>query len=119
MCAVSPGQIPFWLGWSAILYEKKVLLPRSDHYNVYIIGIGIGTFIGNCLFIFGGLLIAGRISRSQDIFNWIIGGIFLATALYQAWRMLRKKDPVQKIIHPEEMKPGMEKKFKRIIKRGD
>ena len=89
--AISPGQIPFWLGWSAFLFTKKILLPRSDHYNAYISGIGIGTFIGNCIFIFGGLLIANRISRNQYIVNWIIGGIFLATAIYQAWRMLKKK----------------------------
>ena len=91
MCAVSPGQIPFWLGWSTILTEKKVLLPRNDHYNAYIFGIGIGTFTGNCIFIFGGMLIAQQISRNQNILNWVIGGIFLATAVFQVWQMFRKK----------------------------
>ena len=43
MCAVNPVQIPFWFGWSTVLFTKKVLLPRNDHYNSYIIGIGIGT----------------------------------------------------------------------------
>ena len=60
MSALNPVQIPFWFGWSTVLFTKKVLLPRSDHYNSYILGIGIGTFIGNCIFIFGGLLIAKR-----------------------------------------------------------
>ncbi len=91
MCAVSPGQIPFWLGWSTVLFTKKILLPKNSHYNAYIIGIGIGTFIGNCIFIFGGLLIAQRISRNQHIVNWVIGGIFLVTALLQIWGMIRKK----------------------------
>ncbi|MGB2704947.1 MAG: LysE family transporter, partial [Chitinophagaceae bacterium] len=69
MCAVNPVQIPFWFGWSTVLFTKKVLLPRNDHYNSYIIGIGIGTFIGNCVFIFGGLLIAARINNNQHILN--------------------------------------------------
>jgi len=67
MCAVSPGQIPFWLGWSTVLFTKKILLPRNDNYNAYIAGIGIGTLIGNCLFIFGGMLIANSISRNQHM----------------------------------------------------
>jgi threonine/homoserine/homoserine lactone efflux protein len=113
--AVSPGQIPFWLGWSAFLFTKKILLPRSDHYNTYILGIGIGTFIGNCVFIFGGLLIANSISRNQYIVNWIIGGIFLATAVYQVWRMLKKKDTAQKISHPEEFSAKLETKFEKYL----
>ena len=96
MCAVSPGQIPFGLGWSTVLFSKKILLPKSSHYNTYILGIGIGTFIGNCIFIFGGLLIAQKINRNQHIVSWVIGGIFLATALIQLWGMFRKKDTVKK-----------------------
>lgn len=91
MSAVNPVQIPFWFGWSTVLFTKKILLPRNDHYNTYIAGIGLGTFIGNCVFIFGGLLIASKINDNQDILNWCIGGIFTVTALIQVWRMWRKK----------------------------
>lgn len=109
MCAVSPGQIPFWIGWSAVLLEKKVLLPRNNQYNVYVAGIGVGTFTGNCLFIFGGLLIANSISKNQNIVNWVIGFIFLATALIQAWQMFRKKGAAHKLVHPEQLKNTWEK----------
>lgn len=91
MSAVNPVQIPFWFGWSTVLFTKKILLPRNDHYNTYIAGIGLGTFIGNCVFIFGGLLIASKINNNQDTLNWCIGGIFTVTALIQLWRMWRKK----------------------------
>ncbi|HRF16512.1 MAG TPA: LysE family transporter, partial [Chitinophagaceae bacterium] len=91
MSAVNPVQIPFWFGWSTVLFTKKVLLPRKDHYNSYILGIGIGTFIGNCIFIFGGLLIASKINNNQHILNWVIGGIFAITALLQLWKILKKK----------------------------
>lgn len=103
MCAVNPVQIPFWFGWSTVLFTKKVLLPRQDHYNTYITGIGIGTFIGNCVFIFGGLLIASKISNNQHVLNWIIGGVFAITAVIQLWRIFKKKDAAHQLDHPEEV----------------
>jgi hypothetical protein len=75
-----PRADTFWFGWSTVLFAKKVLLPRSSHYNLYIIGIGIGTLIGNCVFIFGGQLIAEKLKSNQNILNWVIGGIFTITA---------------------------------------
>jgi len=108
MSAVNPVQIPFWFGWSTVLFTKKILLPRNDHYNIYIIGIGIGTFIGNLLFILGGQIIADKISNNQDILNWVIGGIFLVTALIQVWKMWRKKDAAHQLDHPEELKKKIE-----------
>ncbi len=114
MCAVNPVQIPFWFGWSTVLFTKKVLLPRNDHYNSYIIGIGIGTFIGNCIFIFGGLLIANKISNNQHILNWVIGGIFTLTALLQLWKILKHKDAVHQLEHPEEMTGKIEEQMEKI-----
>ena len=114
MCAVSPVQIPFWFGWSTVLFTKKILLPRNDHYNSYIIGIGIGTFIGNCIFIFGGLLIASKISNNQHILNWIIGGIFAFTAIIQLWKILKHKDAVHQLEHPEEMTDKIEDQMEKI-----
>jgi threonine/homoserine/homoserine lactone efflux protein len=95
MSAVNPVQIPFWFGWSTILFTKNILQPRRDHYNVYILGIGLGTFAGNCIFIFGGLMIANRINNNQHVLNWVIGGIFALTAVIQIWRMMRKKKKVE------------------------
>ncbi|NCT73306.1 MAG: LysE family transporter [Chitinophagaceae bacterium] len=95
MSAVNPVQIPFWFGWSTILFTKNILQPRRDHYNIYILGIGLGTFAGNCIFIFGGLMIANRINNNQHVLNWVIGGIFALTAVIQIWRMMRKKKKVQ------------------------
>jgi len=114
MSAVNPVQIPFWFGWSAVLFTKKILLPRKDHYNFYIIGIGIGTFVGNCVFIFGGLLIASKISNNQHILNWVIGGIFAVTALIQIWKMVKKKDAVHHMENPEEMKERIEVQAEKI-----
>ena len=114
MCAVNPVQIPFWFGWSTVLFTKKVLLPKKDHYNAYIVGIGIGTFIGNCVFIFGGLLIASKISNNQHVLNWVIGGVFAITALIQLWRIFKKKDTTHQLDHPEEMTKKITEQMEKI-----
>ncbi|HEX7844745.1 MAG TPA: LysE family transporter [Chitinophagaceae bacterium] len=114
MSAVNPIQIPFWFGWSTVLFTKGILLPRNNHYNIYIIGIGLGTFIGNCIFIFGGRLIASRINNNQHILNWVIGGIFALTALIQLWKMLRKKDAVHQLEHPEEVTQKIQEQIGKV-----
>jgi threonine/homoserine/homoserine lactone efflux protein len=114
MSAVNPVQIPFWFGWSTVLFTKKILLPRPDHYNIYIAGIGIGTFIGNLVFIFGGRFIADKINNNQDILNWVIGGIFTLTGIIQIWRMIKKKGAVNQLEHPEEMTHHKEGQIEKI-----
>ena len=91
MSAINPAQIPFWFGWSTVLFTKKILQPRNDHYNMYIAGIGLGTFMGNSIFIFGGQLIVNRLNGNQGLISWIIGGVFAVTAIIMAWRIVRKK----------------------------
>ncbi len=109
MSALNPVQIPFWFGWSTVLFTKKILLPRNDFYNIYIGGIGMGTLMGNSLFIFGGKWVVTELGANQNSLNWVIGGIFSITALVQMWKMYRHKDAAQKIhdipedqLHPEE-----------------
>jgi len=96
MCAINPVQIPFWFGWSTVLFTKKILEPKASHYNTYIIGIGVGTLLGNCVFIFGGKWMVQRIANSQQYLNWVIGGIFTITALIQLIKILIKKDTISK-----------------------
>jgi threonine/homoserine/homoserine lactone efflux protein len=97
MSALNPVQIPFWFGWSAVLFSRKVLMPDPSQYYFYILGIGCGTFLGNCVFIFGGQYVAYRIENNQQTLNWVIGGVFAFTALLQLYRILRKKDTLQQI----------------------
>lgn len=117
MSAVNPVQIPFWFGWSTVLFSRNILLPRDDHYNFYIIGIGIGTLLGNSLFIFGGRLIADRLSSNQHILSYIIGGIFAVTAIIQLWRILKKKDAVHQLENPEELQHRIEEQAEKIEER--
>lgn len=117
MCAINPVQIPFWFGWSTVLYTKKVLLPKNSHYNLYIVGIGIGTLFGNFVFIFGGRLIAKKINANEHILNWVIGGIFALTAVIQLYKILKKKDATHQIEHPEELQEKFEHKLEGMQKK--
>jgi threonine/homoserine/homoserine lactone efflux protein len=97
MSAVNPVQIPFWFGWSTVLYTKKILQHKNEQYNIYIIGIGLGTFIGNLVFILGGRLIVERLDANQKVLQWVIGGIFAITALIMVWKLIRKKDAISEL----------------------
>lgn len=110
MCAINPVQIPFWFGWSTVLFTKKILQPFYSNYNVYIIGIGLGTLMGNAVFIFGGKWMVERIANSEDYLNWVIGSIFAITACIQLWKMARHKDAVERIsqIKDEDIPPPPE-----------
>ena len=107
MSALNPMQIPFWFGWSTVLFTKNILVPKASHYNLYILGIGLGTFFGSCVFIFGGRLIVEKLNANENVLQWIIGSIFAITALIQAWKMFKKKDAFrEQLAHPEQVTQG-------------
>lgn len=99
LSAISPVQIPFWFGWSTVLFTKKILLPTNANYNLYIVGIGLGTLIGNSVFIFGGKWIVEGLNANQNILNYVIGGIFALTAVIQLIKILTHKDAAEKLEH--------------------
>lgn len=102
MNGVNPMQIPFWLGWNTVLLTKKILEPRWLHYYLYALGVAVGLFAGTAVFIFGGRLMADKISSHQTLFYVATGGIFALTAVYQGWKMWKKKEVAQQLKHPDE-----------------
>jgi len=112
MCAINPVQIPFWFGWSSVLFTKKILKPVNKQYNFYIVGIGLGTLMGNSLFIFGGKYLVQRINDSETYLNWVIGGIFSITALIQLYKIIKHKGAADKIhdLNPEDSPEMIEEK---------
>lgn len=91
LSAINPVQIPFWFGWSTVLFSKKVLESNKTHYNYYIPGIGLGTLTGLAIFIFGGLLFAKTLEKNSNIVSYIIGGVFTITAIIQIVKILQHK----------------------------
>jgi threonine/homoserine/homoserine lactone efflux protein len=97
LSAISPMQIPFWFGWSTVLFSKNILQPKNSFYNFYIVGIGLGTLMGNCVFIFGGKYIVQKLNANQSLLNWVIGGIFAATAVIMLIKILMHKGASEKL----------------------
>ncbi len=91
MSAINPMQIPFWFGWSAVLFNKQILKTEPSYFNIYIFGIGAGTFLGNAVFIFGGKWIAEAIGSSQQSMNYFLGIVFFITAVVMIFRAFKKK----------------------------
>ena len=82
-----------------------MLLPKNSFYNLYIVGIGLGTLLGNCVFIFGGRYIVEKLDANQNILNWVIGGIFALTAIIQLAKIIWHKDAAEKLDHLGEKPP--------------
>lgn len=98
LCAINPIQIPFWFGWSTVLFTKNILVAKNSYYNLYIIGIGLGTLCGNLVFIFGGKLVADKLDASQTMINWVIGGVFSITAvIFLIKILLHKEDKLESL----------------------
>ena len=111
---INPMQIPFWFGWSTVLFTKKILQPRWKHYHFFSGGATVGMSAATLLFIFGGRVIADKIQNNQDVVYFIIGGIFTVTAIIQVWKMVKKKDAEHKLEHPEEITAGFEETIEEI-----
>jgi threonine/homoserine/homoserine lactone efflux protein len=103
LSAINPIQIPFWFGWSTILFSKNILQPKNSFYNLYIIGIGLGTLMGTSVFIFGGKFLVNHLNTSQRLVNIVVGGIFAITAVIQLVRILMKKNAAGKIARLPEI----------------
>ena len=93
MSAITVMHIPFWFGWSTVLFTKKILKPNNVYYNVYIVAIGVGTFLANCIFIFGGIYIAHKLNTNQHTLNLALGWIFILTAAILLVKIFWHKDP--------------------------
>jgi threonine/homoserine/homoserine lactone efflux protein len=115
---LNPLQIPFWLGWTTVLFSKKILQPRWKHYHLFVGGACIGFLAALLLFIFGGRLIADKINNNQEAVYYCIGSIFIITGLLQIWKMVKRKDVMHQIEHPEEITGGFEGVVEEIYKEG-
>jgi threonine/homoserine/homoserine lactone efflux protein len=93
LSAVNPMQIPFWFGWSTALFSRGLLKNGSSYYTMYIIGIGLGTFLGFLIFIFGGRLLVEKMNANQSAIQYSVAIVFFLTAIFFLIKVLRKKKP--------------------------
>lgn len=88
LSAINPLHIPFWLGWSTVLMNKGVLIPKSRQYNIYIIGIATGTMAGFTAFIFGGQYLLKAFQSNQYLINLVVGMALSVTAFLHIRKMI-------------------------------
>ncbi|HLG40148.1 MAG TPA: LysE family transporter [Chitinophagaceae bacterium] len=85
---VNPMHIPFWMGWSMVLLNKGILLPRTKLYNFYIVGISTGTIAGFITFIPGGAFVLDIFQSHQYLINCMIGFALGITAFFHIRKMI-------------------------------
>lgn len=89
MSSVNPLQVPFWFGWSAVLMSSGALKSDRPHRRAYLLGIGGGSLMGFCVFIFGGQWLVQRLEVGKGQVQYLIAAAFALTALIQALKMWR------------------------------
>lgn len=90
MSALNPVQIPFWFIWSTYLLSNRFLKPTAWQFNVYTVGIGIGTLIALAIFIFAGKWLIKKLNASHRLVNISVGVIFVISAGIQLYRVVNK-----------------------------
>ena len=91
MSALNPMQIPFWFGWSTVLFSKGILQANAQQFNWYSVGIGIGTLVGLAVFIAGGRVLVTHMQQHMQLVNYCIAGIFAITAGVFLYKILFNK----------------------------
>src|SRR4030095_16315627 len=89
LSVTNPLHIPFWLGWSTVLMNKKILQASSRQYNWYVTGIGIGTIVGFTAFIYTGNFFVIEIRRHETLLNYAIGAFILITGILQLKKIMQ------------------------------
>jgi len=97
LSAINPMQLPFWFGWSTVLFSKGVLKPVNACYNWYIAGIGVGTLTGLGLFAYGGRVLVGTLQQNSRYINLAIGIVFAVTAIILFIKLWVKKPIDEKV----------------------
>ena len=89
MMAINPVQIPFWAGWSTVLFEKQIMQRHVTHYNIFTLGAAAGALAASIVFVYAGQLLMSSHHTAQKTINIMIGSVFLVMAGVQAVRMMR------------------------------
>lgn len=91
LMAVNPVQIPFWVGWTTIMIERKVLQSDGRDNTLYISGIAVGSLVASVLFIAGGHAISDAIAGRESLMQWAFGLALLAIAVTQVVKIVRNR----------------------------
>ncbi len=85
---LNPLHLPFWLGWTAVLKTRNILIHNAMAYNVYILGIGIGSASAFILYGFAGNFLMNVLKAQHNLINWLLGCTLLFTGLVQLYKII-------------------------------
>jgi len=85
--AVNPGVIPFWLGATAMLFERKILKANNGTDISYLAGIGLGSVIASTVFIACGHFLFSTFIIREQILHFIFGCVFSIMTLMYARKL--------------------------------
>lgn len=75
----------------SIFISEKIVTRAKDSGIGFMVGSGIGSYAASLVFIFGGIMLHARLPGYMHELQWVIGIMFLATALYQLYLILKKE----------------------------
>lgn len=88
MGLINPIQFPFWAGWSAYAITKGWVTATNTGYNLFTLGVGIGSMIALYLFIYLGKRLSGFMMQNQKMVQLGMGVLFSGMALYQVAKII-------------------------------
>jgi threonine/homoserine/homoserine lactone efflux protein len=88
---LNPLHLPFWMGWTAVLKGRKVLISTTRAYNLYIIAIGSGTCTSFIMYGFAGNYLMEMLKAKHNLINWILGSTLFMTGLVLAYKLITKQ----------------------------
>ncbi len=91
LSALNPLQIPFWLAWSKALQTRGILKDTSRSRILFILGIGLGTFLALGIFIYLGHNVIQGFEGYTLWVNSILGVIYMGFSFYLLFLFFKKR----------------------------
>lgn len=94
MMIFNPVQIPFWLGWTLVVMERRSSTFLFGDQVLYLTGIGVGSLLASGLFIFIGDILSPFFIEHRRAIHFILGCTFGVLVAMQVRRMSGAKKVV-------------------------
>lgn len=91
LMAINPVQIPFWLGWTTILLEKRILTSNQHGHISYLLGVGLGSLMASAIFIASGQFLFSFLILKERAVHFIFGSVFAIMAIMHASKLFGVK----------------------------
>lgn len=106
LSATNPLHLPFWMGWTAVLRSKQILVDRPSANNIFVTAIGLGTAAAFTLYALAGSYLIQLLGSRQSLLNGLVGLALLITAFIQAYKIIFPREQLNRRVGSAG-KPGV------------